>query len=51
MCMFSKPVEIVTNTKIFARMDKDRQVLIYEMELTANNETATTTEEIDLRRL
>lgn len=40
MCIFSKPVEDVSNTKIFSRLEGDRQFLIYEMDYTSNEEMA-----------
>ena len=34
MCLFTGPVKNVANTRIFARMEGDRQFLVYEMEVT-----------------
>src|SRR5262245_12167081 len=39
MCCFSRPVEIVSNTNIFARSSaKDRQYLVYSMTLSAKED-------------
>src|SRR5260370_22424806 len=41
MCCFSRPVERVTNTHIFARSGKEgRQFLVYSMTLSAKEELA-----------
>jgi hypothetical protein len=41
MCCFSRPVKSVTNTNIFARSStKDRQFLVYEMKLAADEDLA-----------
>lgn len=40
MCCFSGRVEAVKGTKIFARAEGDRQLLVYEMSLTASGELA-----------
>jgi len=41
MCCFSRPVEEVKNTRIFARMGaKGRQVVVYQMALEAKEDLA-----------
>ncbi|TPW20261.1 MAG: hypothetical protein FD126_1862 [Elusimicrobia bacterium] len=40
MCCFSGPVKAVRGTKIFARLDAGRQVLVYEMRVSAERELA-----------
>src|SRR5262249_35166406 len=41
MCCFSRPVELVTNTNIFARAGKDhRQYLVYSMQFKAAEDLA-----------
>ena len=41
MCCFSRPVDIVANTNIFARPSKDgRQFLVYSMTLSAKDDLA-----------
>ena len=40
MCMFTRPVRWVGSTSIFARIQDGHQVLIYSMELIADQETA-----------
>ena len=40
MCLFSTPIQIVCGTRIFARMDGDRQALIYDMDFASDQETA-----------
>jgi len=40
MCMFSKSVERVSDTKIFARRSGRRQLLVYEMRLAATGDLA-----------
>ena len=40
MCIFSQPVEIVSDTKIFARIDGDSQFIVYSMTYSASQELA-----------
>ena len=41
MCIFSQPVESVTNTKIFARLqDGDWQHLVYQMSFASQRDNA-----------
>lgn len=40
MCMFSGKVEFVADTRIFGRVENDRQYLVYQMEFTALTELA-----------
>ena len=40
MCCFSKPVELVADTYIFARSDNGRQFLVYSMSYAAPSELA-----------
>src|SRR5580692_11099793 len=41
MCCFSRPVDLVANTNIFARASKDgRQFLVYSMTLSAKDDLA-----------
>src|SRR5438445_9618170 len=41
MCCFSRPVKLVADTNIFARGSKEgRQVLVYSMQLNANEDLA-----------
>jgi len=40
MCIFSHDVQQVSNTKIYARLNGDRQHLVYEMRLTSESDVA-----------
>ena len=40
MCCFSGPIELVANTKIFARVEADRQFLAYEMRAVTSHAVA-----------
>lgn len=40
MCCFSGPIEDVTNTSIFARVEGGEQFIVYEMEFTAEHDLA-----------
>lgn len=42
MCIFSRPVDRVSNTSIFARVDGDTQFLVYEMHFSTGEDTAMT---------
>lgn len=42
MCMFTRPIESVTNTTIFARVAEGRQWLAYQMEYSAVKSMRTT---------
>lgn len=40
MCVFTSDIESVKDTRIFARQEGERQVIVYEMYLSAKDETA-----------
>jgi len=40
MCCFSEPVEDVSSTKIFARLEKGRQILVYQMTFSSDEDLA-----------
>lgn len=40
MCCFSEPVEDVSRTKIFARLENGRQYLVYQMNFSSNEDLA-----------